>query len=109
MKVIERKVIDWVKTGKRLRTLRERNINLIRYTCYLCHYNQGNCDGECENCDFDKDLDRSITREELAKAFGTTATVINNWEAGNTPVPIEDLILYGQISGKDIAELIVFI
>ena len=102
MELIERRLIDWVKTGKKLRTLRERNLKLIRYACFVCHYEDGNCDGECENCDFDKDLDRSITREELAKVFDTTATVINNWESGNTPIPLEDLMFYAKICDKEI-------
>lgn len=108
MEKIKRKVINWEKTGKRLRTLRERNMAFIRYACFICHYDEGNCDGECENCDFDKDLDRSITRDELAKVFGTTATVINNWESGNTPVPLEDLFLYCQITDKKLDDILVF-
>lgn len=108
MEKIKRKVINREKTGGRLRTLRERNIALIRYACFICHYDEGNCDGECENCDFDKDLDRSITREELAKVFGTTPTVINNWESGATTVPLEDLFLYCQITNKKLDDIIVF-
>lgn len=108
MDLIEREIIDWSKTGKRLRTLRERNLSLIRYTCFVCHYKEENCDGKCESCDFDKDLDRSITRDELAKVFGVTATIINNWEMGNTPVPLDDLLFYCQIAKQELREIIVF-
>jgi hypothetical protein len=108
MEKIERKFVDWVRTGKKLQTLREYNVDFIRYACYVCHYDQANCDGECGSCNFDGDLDRRITREELAKVFSTTATVINNWEDGRTPVPLEDLLLYCRISNKKLEDIIVF-
>ena len=108
MKKIERKNIDWEKTGKRLRVLREHDVQFMRYACFICHFNEGNCDGKCEKCALGGDLDSRITREELAKVFDTTAIVITNWEGGKTAVPLEDLLLYCQISGKELNELIVF-
>lgn len=108
MKKIERRTIDWVKTGKRLQMLREHDIDFIRYACFACHFNEGNCSGECENCGFDKDLDHKITREELAMIFSVTDAVVNNWETGRTAVPLEELYLYCDISNKTLEELVVF-
>ena len=100
--------MDWEKTGKRLQALRERNIDLIRYTCFVCHFNQANCDGNCEECDFDKDLDTRITREELSQVFNVGEAVINNWETGRTPIPLEELFLYCEITNKRMDEIIAF-
>lgn len=107
MKEILRKNINWEKTGKKIQKLREHNLKMSRYACYACHFNEGNCAGECEICGFEKDLDNRIIREELAKVFGTSSSVIGNWETGRTPVPIEDL-LYCQITGESLEGVIVF-
>lgn len=38
MKNIERKYINWEKTGKNLQILRADNISLRRYVCYELNY-----------------------------------------------------------------------
>ncbi len=108
MEKIKKKSIDWEETGKNLQRLRERNFELTRYACFICHYDEADCDGECETCSFEKDLDRRITREELAKVFEVTDAVINNWETGRTAIPLEELYMYCEIIGKPFEEILVF-
>ena len=108
MESIVRKYINWKKTGKKLKALREHNLQLIRYACYVCHFDVANCDGNCETCNFDVSLDNRITRKELAKVFDTGESVIVNWENGDTPVPLDDLFLYCQISGKELKDIIAY-
>lgn len=108
MEKINRRYIDWEKTGMNLRELRERNDPLIRYACFICHYNEGNCDGECERCRYSKGLDPQITRKELARVFNTTETVILNWERGTTPVPLDDIFYYCQIAKMTLDEILVY-
>lgn len=106
MEEIRRKYIDWVRTGKKLRFLRTNNVNLRRYVCWFTRYDEGNCSGECESCDFE--MDESISRLELAKAFTTTENVIFNWERGITSPELEDLLLYAEICGITLEDIIVF-
>ena len=107
MEKIERKFIDWKKTGKRLLGLRRDNMQLRRYVCWMLKYSEGNCSGECETCEFDMDV--SISRAELASVFEVSESVVFNWERGVTPPTIEDLMLYSDISGVDPSNILVYV
>lgn len=100
------KYIDWRKTGKNLLLLRQDNLELRRTVCHLIRYDEANCSGECDNCRFD--MDSSISRKELARAFDVSENVIFNWENGNTPVSLEYMLYYCEISGKDLKDIVVF-
>ena len=106
MKEIKRKYIDWKKTGKRLLSLSNNNTALRRYTCWLLKFDRGNCSGECKSCEYE--MDPSISRNELAEVFTTTESVIFNWENGKTPPALEDLLLYSEITGIPLEEIIVY-
>lgn len=106
MDKIERKYVDWTKTGKNLYLLRNDNLNLRRYVCFVLNLHKGNCDGDCINCRYE--MDNSISRKELADVLGTSDSVIANWEKGKTPVGIEDLLLYCDICGIGLNDILVF-
>ena len=44
MKKIERRVIDWRKTGIRLRRLRTNDMRLRKYVCWSLKYDLGECE-----------------------------------------------------------------
>ena len=106
MKRIERKCIDWERTGIRLYNLRSDNLHLRRYVCWLLNVKKGNCSGECQTCEFD--MDRSISRAELGAAMQVSDSVIYNWENGVTPPSLEDLLLYSEMARVDLSEIIVY-
>lgn len=96
--MIKHRIIDWKSTGDNLQQLRNSNINLRRYVCSTLNKEsrRRGCDGECDTCKHD--MDRSISRAELAQVFNVSDSVIFNWENGKTPIGIEDLIFYCDIS-----------
>ncbi len=102
--VAKRKVIDWKKTGYKLENLRKENIHLRRVACKA----KGECKKyeDCEKCIFE--VDRGISREELAKVFNVSESVIFNWENGRTPIGVEDLLFYAEVARVDILDIIVF-
>lgn len=104
--MIKRKTIDWIKTGRNLQLLRNDNINLRRTVCGELNRNKGECSGDCENCRFE--MDKSISRVELAKTFAVSESVIFNWESGKTPVSIEDILLYCSVCRVPPEEILVF-
>lgn len=109
MKIV-RKFIDWDATGNRLFRLRSDNVHLRRYVCSVLKKDTEKCNsktGNCEACD-DKYMDKSISRPELAKVFGVSESVINNWETGRTEVGIENLLFYCQIAGVTLDDILVF-
>lgn len=106
MEHIERKSIDWEKTGKNLQILRAHNMNLIRQVCYELNYDEGECSGDCCNCRYDIDI--NISRAELAQIFNVSESVVTNWESGRTPVSIEDMLLYCQIAKVTLEDIIVY-
>lgn len=109
MEHIERKVIDWSKTSKNLKLLRNDNLNLRRYVCRELNIRkkQFGCDGtDCDTCKFD--MDNSISQSELAQVFHVAESRIANWENNKSKPAIEDLIFYSQICGIDLFEVIVF-
>ena len=108
MQRIERKIIDWAKTGEKLAFLRGNDLSLRRYACWVCHGEEWECDKQCDTCQEipayrrslgERGLDPSTSCAELAKVFDETESVIRNWETGRTPVPLDALRLYAQISG----------
>ncbi len=103
---MQRRYIDWEKTGKNLQLLRCDNINLRRNVCRENRYELGECEGDCETCRFD--MDSSISRTELARVFSVSESVIFNWESGKTPVSVEDLLFYAEITGRGIDEILIF-
>ena len=105
MKKVERKNVDCVKTGNRLMALRTSNLALRRYVCWSLRYDLGECSVECASCEFE--MDRSISRTELADVLSTTENVVFNWESGKTPVPLEDLLLYTGISSVPLEDIVV--
>jgi len=106
MKKIERKVVDWRKTGIRLMRLRTNDMRLRRYVCWSLKYDRGECSGECGTCEYD--IDASISRAELAEVLCTSESVVFNWEKGKTPVGIEDLFMYSDITGIPLDEILVY-
>lgn len=106
MKKIERRVIDWRKTGIRLRRLRTNDMRLRKYVCWSLKYDLGECSGECDACEYD--VDASISRAELAEVLSTSESVIFNWENGKTPIGIEDLYMYSDITGRPLDEIVVY-
>lgn len=103
---MERKQIDWKKTGKNLQLLRNDNLTLRRNVCSTLRRDEGNCSGECETCRYD--MDSSISRPELAAVFHVSESVIFNWETGKTPVSLEDMLFYCQIADVELNEILVF-
>ncbi|MBO4963023.1 MAG: helix-turn-helix transcriptional regulator [Clostridia bacterium] len=101
-----RKYIDWIKTGKKLEALRKRNETFIKKVCFLTKGKQGDCNLDCKNCI--EDMDNYISRVELAMVFGVTEHVVNNWEKGDTPLPVDELLYYAELSEKSIEDILVY-
>ena len=106
MVALKRQVIDWKKTGKRLKALRDHDVDLRRYTCWFLQRKKGECTGDCTACEYE--MDQNISRAELAAVFLTSENVIANWESGKTPVPYEDLLFYCRLTGESIHDIVVF-
>lgn len=106
MQKIERRRIDWSRTGIRLKALRDHNPTLQRYACFHNHRSEANCSGDCETCEFD--IDRNVSRAELARVFSTTESVIANWESGRTSPELEDLLYYAALCGITLEDILVF-
>ena len=106
MELLERRYIDWKRTGKKLLSLRNHNPHLRRYTCWLLQFGKGECGGDCETCEFE--MDSRISRAELAEVFRTSESVIFNWENGVTPVSLEDLLYYCRLCRVELADLLVY-
>ncbi len=109
MKIV-RKFIDWEATGNKLFRLRSDNENLRHYVCSVLKKDTDKCNngtGDCETCNY-RYIDKSISRPELAEAFGVGEAVINNWETGRTHIGIEDLLFYCQIAQVTPDDILVF-
>ncbi len=106
MIAIERRYINWEKTGKNLQFLRADNLALRKKVCYALNYDKGECSGNCKNCKFD--MDTNISRTELAKIFSVSDSVIFNWENGITPVDLEDMLFYCQIAELTLDDILVY-
>lgn len=81
-------------------------MNLRRYVCYVLKYGDAKCTGECETCKFD--MDNNISQSELAKVFNVSTSMIANWENCKSKPSLEDLILYSEICGTDLYDILVF-
>lgn len=106
MATIKRKYIDWAKTAKNLKLLRQDNINLRRFVCGELNRSKGNCDARCEQCKFD--MDNSISQLEISKVFNVSESMIVNWENNKSRPQLDDLIFYSQICQIDLFDVIVF-
>ena len=106
MKAIQRKFIDWKKTGKALQLLREDNLELRRAVCGALRLDKGECGGVCSECILD--IDNHISRKELSEVFGVSESVIFNWENGRTIVDYENLLFYAQLAKIDIDDIVIF-
>ncbi len=102
----KRKYIDWSKTAKNLKLLRQDNINLRRYVCSQLYYGKRDCVEDCAECKFG--MDHSISQAELAKVFNVSESMVVNWENNKSRPQLEDLIFYSQICEVDLYEVIVF-
>ena len=107
VKSIQRKYIDWVKTAKNLKLLRQDNINLRRYVCGQLYYGKRDCAINCEVCTID--MDHSISQNELAQVFNVSESMVANWENNKSCPHIDDLIFYSQVCGIDLFDVIVFV
>ena len=106
MKTVDRKFVDWIKTGKMLQRLREDDMELRRFVCNALKHDKGDCSGNCSQCVFE--MDNHISRKELADVFGVSESVIFNWENGRTEVSLEDILFYSQITKKPYTAFVVF-
>lgn len=106
MKKLQRKFIDWKKTGRNLQLLREDNIELRRCVCSALKHDSGDCSGECGACRYE--MDNHISRKELSDVFGVSESVIFNWENGRTEVDYENLLFYAQLSKIALGDIVVF-
>lgn len=106
MKKIERRYINWKKTGRNLQILRADNISLRRYVCRELNYDKGECSGDCDNCKYD--MDTNISRTELAKIFHVSDSVVFNWENGITPVDLEDMLFYCRLAEVALDDILVY-
>ncbi|MCM1043055.1 MAG: helix-turn-helix domain-containing protein [Corallococcus sp.] len=107
---VKRRVIDWQKTGLKLKLLRCDNLNLRRYVCRQLSLGlkmRHICKAEnCENCIFE--VDNQISQAELAEVMNVSDSIITNWENGRTPPELEDLLFYADICKIDLFDIIVF-
>ncbi|MDE7379711.1 MAG: helix-turn-helix domain-containing protein [Clostridia bacterium] len=106
MATVKRKFIDWEKTAKNLKLLRQDNINLRRFVCGELNRDKGNCAGVCEACRFE--MDHSISQLEISKVFNVSESMIVNWENNKSRPQLDDLIFYSQICGIDLYDVIIF-
>lgn len=104
MEIFDRKLIDWVATGNKLRQLRRDNIYLRRYIC--CCNGCRDCGGNCETCRNPKKA--KISQMNMANVFHVSESSIVNWELARSIPPLEELMFYAQICRMDLTELIVF-
>ena len=106
MKPIQRKFVNWEKTGRNLQLLREDNLNLRRFVCSALKHDTGDCSADCDACVFE--MDNHISRKELSDVFGVSENVIFNWENGRTVIDYENLLFYAQLTKLDIADIVIF-
>ena len=99
---INRKFINWKATGYKLFTLRNENTALRRYVCSMLRKESGKCSriGDCASCDV-VDMDRNISRAELAEIFGVGEASIANWESARS-------LFYCQIAEVELKDILVF-
>ena len=101
-----RKLIDWQKTGANLLGLRNDNLQLRRYVCRELGAGGEVCAPSCADCKFE--LDDKISRAELALVIGVSENTVMEWESGNTPVSLEEMLFYCQMAAVDLTEIVVY-
>lgn len=106
MDSIKRRNINWLKTAKNLKILREYNDNLRKYVCFSLKFNDGDCSGNCDNCRFE--MDHHISQSELAQVFNVTTSCVVNWENGKSKPGLEDLLFYSQLCNISLNEVVVY-
>lgn len=106
MKKLDKKIIDWNKTAKNLKLLRNDNLNLRRYVCWELKFEDANCSGDCLHCKYD--MDNRISQAELAQVFNVSENMIVNWENSKSRPSLEDLIFYSDICELNLYDIIVF-
>ena len=106
MKRIQRKFIDWKRTGRNLQLLRENNVELRRAVCGALKHDRSDCSVDCSDCVYE--MDNHISRKELAEVFGVSESIIFNWENGRTAVDYENLLFYAQLSKMKLTDIVVF-
>ena len=107
MESIQRKFVNWENTAKNLKMLRNDNIALRRYVCFVLKTGRKDCDGTaCDTCKFD--MDSSISQAELAKVFNVSESMVANWENARSQPSIDDLLFYAQICGLTLDDILVF-
>lgn len=106
MEAIKRKFINWTKTAKNLKLLRQDNLNLRRYVCGQLYFGKRDCAESCEVCTFD--MDHSISQSELAQVFNVSESMVANWENNKSLPHLDDLIFYSQVCGIDLYDVVVF-
>lgn len=107
MEIIQRKIINPIKTGLSLKNLRCNNLELRRYACFFHRTREDICEGvNCEQCTFEMDI--SISQAELAALFNVSDNVIANWESGKTVPSYEDLLFYSSLTKLPIDKIVIF-
>lgn len=106
MTKVKKKFIDWDKTAKNLKLLRNDNLDLRRYVCSELNYGKSDCSGDCDNCKFE--MDHNISQTELAKVFRVSESMVANWENGKSRPSLDDLIFYSDICKIGLYDIIVF-
>ena len=100
------KTIDWGKTLKHLKLLREGNVSLKKYCCKALHLKEANCSGECDTCKYD--MDNHISQQELAEVMKVDKSRLINLENGKCILRIEELLFYCEACNLPIEEILVF-
>ena len=106
MELIKKRYINWTATGRRLEKLRDDNTELNRYVCWYLKGRKGECGGVCETCDWE--MDKHISRKELAEVFMVSEAVLFNWENGRCNVPLDELMFYTEICKVPLENIVVY-
>ena len=105
--MIKRRTVDWKKTGRNLKLLRNDNLSLRRYVCRTLRMRSGECDGQdCQACRFE--MDASISQAELATVMNVSENMLLNWENARSKPSLEDLLFYADICGLTLFDVVVF-
>ncbi len=108
MEKINRRFVDWQNTAKNLRLLRNDNIELRRYVCFVLRTKRNDCDGKsCDTCRFD--MDNSISQAELAEVFNVSESIVANWENARSQPSIDDLLFYAQICKLSLDDILIYV
>ena len=105
--MMKRRTVDWKKTGRNLKLLRNDNLSLRRCVCRTLRMRSGDCDGlDCQHCRFE--MDASISQAELAAVMNVSENMLLNWETARSKPSLEDLLFYADICGLTLFDIVVF-